>query len=173
MINATEYLAMAAEHHRLAGIAADPHQAVARSVADGLCAPFAGPLSELVETMSAAERGDYSRRARVTSDDEIGHRVFPVGGDDTPVLPVERYVRRSMPSPAARRASRGEGPRIGERRRRGAHGPGKQLRRHAVAARQLHLHHCEQRILLPAAFCKKDRYRTAFRYVTEKIPSKA
>ena len=38
------------------------------------------------------------------SDDEVGHRVFPIGGDDTPVLPVERYVRRSMPSPAARRA---------------------------------------------------------------------
>lgn len=38
------------------------------------------------------------------SEDEIGHRVFPLGGDDTPVLPVERYVRRSMPSPAARRA---------------------------------------------------------------------
>ena len=37
------------------------------------------------------------------SDDEVGHRVFPIGGDDTPVLPVERYVRRSMPSPAARR----------------------------------------------------------------------
>ncbi|MDF3020380.1 MAG: multi-sensor hybrid histidine kinase [Steroidobacteraceae bacterium] len=34
---------------------------------------IAGPLQELVETMSAAERGDYSRRARVTSDDEIGH----------------------------------------------------------------------------------------------------
>ena len=38
------------------------------------------------------------------SDDEVGHRVFPMGTDDTPVLPVERYVRRSMPSPAARRA---------------------------------------------------------------------
>jgi signal transduction histidine kinase/DNA-binding response OmpR family regulator len=34
---------------------------------------IAGPLQELVETMSAAERGDYSRRAKVTSDDEIGH----------------------------------------------------------------------------------------------------
>jgi signal transduction histidine kinase/DNA-binding response OmpR family regulator len=34
---------------------------------------IAGPLSELVATMSAAERGDYSRRAKVTSDDEIGH----------------------------------------------------------------------------------------------------
>ncbi|MFL5577978.1 MAG: PP2C family protein-serine/threonine phosphatase [Gemmatimonadaceae bacterium] len=32
------------------------------------------------------------------SDDEVGHRVFPVPGDDaTPVLPVERYVRRSGP----------------------------------------------------------------------------
>ena len=41
------------------------------------------------------------------SDDEIGHRVFPIGGDDTPVLPVERYVRRSMPSPAARRPKGG------------------------------------------------------------------
>ena len=38
------------------------------------------------------------------SDDEVGHRIFPMGADDTPVLPVERYVRRSMPSPAARRA---------------------------------------------------------------------
>ncbi|HUQ12177.1 MAG TPA: response regulator [Steroidobacteraceae bacterium] len=34
---------------------------------------IASPLQELVETMSAAERGDYSRRATVTSDDEIGH----------------------------------------------------------------------------------------------------
>jgi signal transduction histidine kinase/CheY-like chemotaxis protein len=34
---------------------------------------IAAPLSELVATMSAAERGDYSRRAKVTSDDEIGH----------------------------------------------------------------------------------------------------
>ncbi|HEX6639235.1 MAG TPA: response regulator [Steroidobacteraceae bacterium] len=34
---------------------------------------IASPLQELVETMSAAERGDYSRRAKVTSDDEIGH----------------------------------------------------------------------------------------------------
>jgi signal transduction histidine kinase/CheY-like chemotaxis protein len=34
---------------------------------------IASPLQELVETMSAAERGDYTRRAKVTSDDEIGH----------------------------------------------------------------------------------------------------
>jgi signal transduction histidine kinase/DNA-binding response OmpR family regulator len=34
---------------------------------------IAGPLQELVATMSAAEGGDYSRRAKVTSDDEIGH----------------------------------------------------------------------------------------------------
>ena len=33
---------------------------------------IAAPLLELVETMQAAERGDYSRRAHVTSDDEIG-----------------------------------------------------------------------------------------------------
>jgi protein phosphatase len=43
------------------------------------------------------------------SDDEVGHRVFPIGGDDTPVLPVERYVRRSMPSPAARRSKSSAG----------------------------------------------------------------
>jgi signal transduction histidine kinase/DNA-binding response OmpR family regulator len=34
---------------------------------------IAEPLLELVATMQAAERGDYSRRARVTTDDEIGH----------------------------------------------------------------------------------------------------
>jgi signal transduction histidine kinase/DNA-binding response OmpR family regulator len=33
---------------------------------------IASPLTELVSTMQAAQRGDYSRRARVTSDDEIG-----------------------------------------------------------------------------------------------------
>ena len=33
---------------------------------------IAAPLLNLVETMQAAERGDYSRRAQVTSDDEIG-----------------------------------------------------------------------------------------------------
>ena len=33
---------------------------------------IASPLLELVGTMQAAERGDYSRRAQVTSDDEIG-----------------------------------------------------------------------------------------------------
>jgi signal transduction histidine kinase/DNA-binding response OmpR family regulator len=34
---------------------------------------IAAPLMNLVETMGAAERGDYSKRAQVTSDDEIGH----------------------------------------------------------------------------------------------------
>jgi signal transduction histidine kinase/DNA-binding response OmpR family regulator len=34
---------------------------------------IASPLQNLVDTMQAAERGDYSRRAQVTSDDEIGH----------------------------------------------------------------------------------------------------
>jgi two-component system, sensor histidine kinase and response regulator len=34
---------------------------------------IAEPLLELVATMQAAERGDYSRRAKVTTDDEIGH----------------------------------------------------------------------------------------------------
>jgi signal transduction histidine kinase/DNA-binding response OmpR family regulator len=34
---------------------------------------IAEPLLELVATMQAAERGDYTRRARVTTDDEIGH----------------------------------------------------------------------------------------------------
>ena len=33
---------------------------------------IAAPLLNLVDTMQAAERGDYSRRAQVTSDDEIG-----------------------------------------------------------------------------------------------------
>ena len=34
---------------------------------------IAEPLLELVATMQAAERGDYTRRAKVTTDDEIGH----------------------------------------------------------------------------------------------------
>jgi signal transduction histidine kinase/DNA-binding response OmpR family regulator len=34
---------------------------------------IAAPLLHLVDTMQSAERGDYSRRAEVTSDDEIGH----------------------------------------------------------------------------------------------------
>ena len=34
---------------------------------------IASPLLNLVDTMQAAERGDYSKRAQVTSDDEIGH----------------------------------------------------------------------------------------------------
>src|SRR5689334_5269187 len=34
---------------------------------------IASPLMHLVDVMSAAERGDYSKRARVTADDEIGH----------------------------------------------------------------------------------------------------
>jgi signal transduction histidine kinase/DNA-binding response OmpR family regulator len=34
---------------------------------------IAAPLMNLVDTMQAAERGDYSKRAQVTSDDEIGH----------------------------------------------------------------------------------------------------
>jgi signal transduction histidine kinase/CheY-like chemotaxis protein len=34
---------------------------------------IAAPLMNLVDTMQAAERGDYSKRALVTSDDEIGH----------------------------------------------------------------------------------------------------
>jgi signal transduction histidine kinase len=33
---------------------------------------IAAPLLNLVDTMQAAERGDYTRRAQVTSDDEIG-----------------------------------------------------------------------------------------------------
>ena len=41
---------------------------------------IAGPLSELVTVMSAAERGDYSRRARVRSDDEIGHLMHGFNG---------------------------------------------------------------------------------------------
>ena len=35
--------------------------------------PRFAPLLHLVDTMQSAERGDYSRRAEVTSDDEIGH----------------------------------------------------------------------------------------------------
>ena len=34
---------------------------------------IAEPLLHLVDVMSAAEHGDYSKRARVTTDDEIGH----------------------------------------------------------------------------------------------------
>jgi signal transduction histidine kinase/CheY-like chemotaxis protein len=34
---------------------------------------IASPLMNLVDVMSAAERGDYSQRASVTTDDEIGH----------------------------------------------------------------------------------------------------
>jgi two-component system, sensor histidine kinase and response regulator len=34
---------------------------------------IASPLLHLVDVMSAAERGDYSKRASVTTDDEIGH----------------------------------------------------------------------------------------------------
>ncbi|HTU68251.1 MAG TPA: response regulator [Steroidobacteraceae bacterium] len=41
---------------------------------------IASPLMNLVETMSAAEHGDYSRRAQVTSDDEIGHLMRGFNG---------------------------------------------------------------------------------------------
>jgi signal transduction histidine kinase/DNA-binding response OmpR family regulator len=41
---------------------------------------IAGPLSELVKVMSAAERGDYSHRAKVKSDDEIGHLMHGFNG---------------------------------------------------------------------------------------------
>jgi len=34
---------------------------------------IAAPLMQLVHTMQGAERGDYSRRAEATTDDEIGH----------------------------------------------------------------------------------------------------
>jgi signal transduction histidine kinase/CheY-like chemotaxis protein len=34
---------------------------------------IAAPLMNLVDTMQAAERGDYTKRAQVTTDDEIGH----------------------------------------------------------------------------------------------------
>jgi protein phosphatase len=45
-----------------------------------------------------AARFDGAGLEVAASDDEVGHRVFPVAGDDaTPVLPVERYVRRSAP----------------------------------------------------------------------------
>ncbi|HYJ40377.1 MAG TPA: response regulator [Steroidobacteraceae bacterium] len=41
---------------------------------------IASPLLNLVETMQAAERGDYSRRADVTSDDEIGSLMHGYNG---------------------------------------------------------------------------------------------
>jgi methyl-accepting chemotaxis protein len=41
---------------------------------------IASPLLNLVETMQAAERGDYSRRADVTSDDEIGTLMHGYNG---------------------------------------------------------------------------------------------
>jgi signal transduction histidine kinase/DNA-binding response OmpR family regulator len=42
-------------------------------VANRVQRQIAAPLLELVATMQAAERGDYTRRAQVTTDDEIGH----------------------------------------------------------------------------------------------------
>jgi len=41
---------------------------------------IAAPLLNLVDTMQAAERGDYSRRADVTSDDEIGTLMHGYNG---------------------------------------------------------------------------------------------
>jgi signal transduction histidine kinase/DNA-binding response OmpR family regulator len=41
---------------------------------------IAAPLMHMVEVMSAAERGDYSKRASVTSDDEIGHLMHGFNG---------------------------------------------------------------------------------------------
>jgi signal transduction histidine kinase/DNA-binding response OmpR family regulator len=41
---------------------------------------IASPLLHLVDVMSAAERGDYSRRAQVTTDDEIGHLMRGFNG---------------------------------------------------------------------------------------------
>ena len=41
---------------------------------------IAAPLLQLVDVMSAAERGDYSRRAHVTTDDEIGHLMRGFNG---------------------------------------------------------------------------------------------
>jgi signal transduction histidine kinase/CheY-like chemotaxis protein len=41
---------------------------------------IASPLMHMVEVMSAAERGDYSKRASVTTDDEIGHLMRGFNG---------------------------------------------------------------------------------------------
>src|SRR5262245_38859269 len=41
---------------------------------------IAAPLLHLVDVMSAAERGDYSQRANVRSDDEIGHLMRGFNG---------------------------------------------------------------------------------------------
>ena len=41
---------------------------------------IAAPLLQLVEVMQACERGDYSKRAHVTSDDEIGHLMHGFNG---------------------------------------------------------------------------------------------
>src|SRR5215213_2403316 len=32
---------------------------------------------------------------RASAADEVGHRVYPTGTDETPTQPLERYVRRS------------------------------------------------------------------------------
>jgi two-component system, sensor histidine kinase and response regulator len=47
--------------------------AIAYLLARSVQRQIATPLLNLVATMQAAERGDYSRRAQVTADDEIGH----------------------------------------------------------------------------------------------------
>src|SRR4051812_6167796 len=41
---------------------------------------IAAPLMHMVDVMSSAERGDYSKRASVTSDDEIGHLMHGFNG---------------------------------------------------------------------------------------------
>jgi len=47
--------------------------ALAYLMARGVQQQIAAPLLNLVDTMQSAERGDYTRRAQVTSDDEIGN----------------------------------------------------------------------------------------------------
>jgi len=52
-----------------------------------------------------AARFEGDGLAVAASDDEVGHRVFPLGDDQTPVYPVERYVRHSTATPIWRRSS--------------------------------------------------------------------
>ncbi|HWJ21312.1 MAG TPA: protein phosphatase 2C domain-containing protein [Gemmatimonadaceae bacterium] len=51
-----------------------------------------------------AARFEGDGLAVAASDDEVGHRVFPLGDDPTPVYPVESYLRRSTATPIWRRS---------------------------------------------------------------------
>ncbi|HET7459532.1 MAG TPA: protein phosphatase 2C domain-containing protein [Gemmatimonadaceae bacterium] len=51
-----------------------------------------------------AARFEGDGLAVAATDDEVGHCVFPLGDDQTPVYPVERYVRHSTVTPIWRRS---------------------------------------------------------------------